>query len=134
MGWVRILALSAATALAAMATVGTDSFRWSGKMTAGQVLEVRGVNGSIHAEGGSGDEIEVIARKSGHWSDTSGVRVEVVRHAEGILVCAVYPSGANDFNPDALSLGILGSDVRVDFTIPIPARARVLVRPFNRAH
>src|SRR5258708_38749260 len=81
MRWVKVFALSAATALAAMATVGTDSFRWSGKMTAGQVLEVRGVNGSIHAEGGSGDEIEVIARQSGHWADSSGVRGEEGRQA-----------------------------------------------------
>jgi hypothetical protein len=133
MRWVKVLALSAATALAAMATVGTDSFRWSGKMTAGQVLEVRGVNGFIHAEGGSGDEIEVIARKSGHWSDTSGVRVEVVRHAGGILVCAVYPSGANDCNPESVARGMLGSDVRVDFTIRMPAGARFLGRTVNGA-
>jgi hypothetical protein len=117
---VKIFALAAATALGAMATVGTDSFRWSGKMTAGQVLEVRGVNGSIHAEGGSGDQIEVIAHKSGRWSESTGVRVEVVRHAGGILVSAVYPSGAND-------------DERVDFTIRMPAGAKFLGRTVNGA-
>jgi len=44
---------------------GVDTFHWSGKVPAGQRLEVRGVNGSIHAEPAAGDEVEVIAFKNG---------------------------------------------------------------------
>ena len=64
-----------------------DEFRWSGRLAAGRVIEVKGVNGRVNAEGtAAGGEVEVVARKSARRSDTSSVRIELVVHADGVTV------------------------------------------------
>src|SRR5580692_2481463 len=40
-------------------------FHWSGKLAADQLVQVKGVNGNIDAEGSGGDQIDVTADKSG---------------------------------------------------------------------
>ncbi|MCJ7628722.1 MAG: hypothetical protein MUO50_10085, partial [Longimicrobiales bacterium] len=42
-----------------------DTFEWSGRMTAQQTLEVKGIVGNIHTTLASGDRAEVVARKRG---------------------------------------------------------------------
>src|SRR3712207_9267819 len=58
----------------------------------------RGVNGSVSAEPSEGGEFEVVATKRSRRSDPDEVRVEVVRHAEGVLICAVYPNPGGEPN------------------------------------
>ena len=111
-------------------------FRWSERMAAGRVIEVRGVNGRVQAEGTTGSEVEVVATKSARRSNPESVRIEVVRHAEGVTVCAVYPSSNAD-KPNSCGPGGSGSmnvkdnDVQVDFAVRVPACVRFAGRTVN---
>src|SRR5437870_207974 len=87
---VNTLVLSAAAA--AFLSADTDRFDWKGIIAPGQSIEIKGVNGAIRAEPGSGDQAEVIANKIGRRNNPADVRVEVVQHGEGVTICAVYPS------------------------------------------
>ena len=69
-------------------------FNWRGAIGSGQTLEIRGVNGEVNATASGSGDAEVYARKSANRSDPEQVRVAVVPHAGGILVCAVYPAPA----------------------------------------
>jgi hypothetical protein len=107
--------LAASTAL--FGAVNSDTFHWSGRVPAGQLLEVRGVNGSIHAEPAIGREVDVIAYKNGQQLDAGEIKVRVVEHDGGVTICAVYPSPKND--------------VSVDFTVRVPKGVRFLARTVN---
>jgi hypothetical protein len=110
-----LVLLAASTAL--FGAVGTDTFHWSGRVPAGQLIEVRGVNGSIHAEPAVGQEVDVIAYKNGQQLDATEIKVRVVEHDGGVTICAVYPSPNND--------------VSVDFTVRVPKGVRFLARTVN---
>lgn len=100
-----------------------DDFEWSGVVGAGQLVEVKGVNGRVYAERTSGSDVEVRAHKEGRRSEPSTVRVQMVEHAKGLTFCAVYPSRRNDnvcVPGDGGSLGADRNDVKVDFTVLLP--------------
>ena len=73
-------------------TAQEDTFEWSRGMGQGQVLEVRGIVGSIHAVLASGDRAEVVARKRGDRDDFGEVAIEVEELDDGFVICAVYGS------------------------------------------
>jgi len=73
-----------------------EEFRWSGDVAQGDLLEIKGINGGISATPASGAQVEVVAVKSGRRSDPAEVRIEVVEHAGGVTLCALYPVGAGD--------------------------------------
>ena len=67
-------------------------FHWSGKLSPDQIVEIKNLNGKIEARGdNSSDQVEVTAEKSG--PDAELVKIEVVPHAEGITICAIYQIG-----------------------------------------
>lgn len=108
---------------------GQKDFRWSGRVEAGRTITVRGVNGNIHAEPSSGDQVEVVANKQGHRSNPDGVEIKVVEHEGGVTICAVYPSPegtpANDCRPGKdWSSHVSNNDVEVDFTVRVPQGVR----------
>lgn len=112
------------------------NFRWRGQLAAGRVVEIKGVLGSIKAEPASGNEVEVVAEKSAKRSNPEDVRVQVVEHAEGVTVCAVYPSGqagkVNTCEPgDAHRMNVRDNDVQVEFTVRVPAGIRFDARTVN---
>jgi hypothetical protein len=67
-----------------------EDFSWSEGMTAGQVLEVKGITGSIRAELAEGGAAFVSARKRGRQSDLERVEIRVVEEGDGYTICAVY--------------------------------------------
>jgi hypothetical protein len=68
-------------------------FHWTGKLTPDQIVEIKNLNGKIEARGdNSSDEVEVTAEKSGPDADL--VKIEVVPHAEGVTICAIYSGGS----------------------------------------
>lgn len=80
-----------------------DTFEWAQRMGNGQVLEVKGIVGSIHAVLASGDQAEVVARKRGRSGDFQEVAVEVAEVSDGFVICAVYGSwnhGEGHCHPD----------------------------------
>lgn len=114
-----------------------DDFAWSGRIDQGRAIEIKGVNGGIHAEAGSGPEVQVTARKTARRSDPGSVKVEVVEHAGGVTICAVYPPA--DGRPNECAPGKGGrmntrdNDVKVEFTVRVPAGVKLVGRTVNGA-
>jgi hypothetical protein len=100
-------------------------FNWTGTLSPGQTLEIKGVSGSIHAELASGSVIEVTALKTAHHSDPNSVRIEVVPSSEGVTICAVYPSTGTQVNDCVPGKGghsnTRDNDVNVEFMVKLPA-------------
>lgn len=110
-------------------------FRWQEPLAAGRTIEIRGVNGHVVAEPASGGEVEVVAVKRARRSDPDEVRVEVVRHAGGVLICAVYPNASGE--PNTCSPGpnhrsnVNNNDTSVNFNVRVPAGVRFEGRTVN---
>ncbi len=74
----------------------------------------------------AGSEVVVHAIKTGRDSDPASVTIEVVQHAEGVTICAVYPDVPGQA-PNECSPGLQGNlnnrdnDVSVEFTLSVPA-------------
>ncbi|HRB12858.1 MAG TPA: hypothetical protein PKU70_07580 [Vicinamibacteria bacterium] len=100
-------------------------FKWTGKVAAGKTFEVRGINGPIRATATSGSEVELVAIRSGRRNDPESVKIEVIPHAEGVTVCAVYPSKdvsrPNECKPGGGGrMNVRNNDVNVEFELRIP--------------
>lgn len=115
----------------------TDSFQWSGVVPAGGSLEIRGVNGDIVAEPAAGSQVQVRAAKTGRKSDPREVRIEVVQDAQGVLLCAVYPSRderrPNRCAREGYRASTHDNDVQVDYTVQVPAGVRLVAQTVNGA-
>jgi hypothetical protein len=112
-----------------------NEFRLSEPLAAGRTIEIRGINGNVSAEPASGGEFEVVAVKRARRSDPDEVRVEVVRHAEGVLICAVYPNPGGE--PNTCEVGsqnrshVHDNDTSVDFTVRVPTGVKFHGRTVN---
>jgi hypothetical protein len=130
----RMMMAAAVLAVATPALAAQDDFQWHGKVAQGAAVEIKGVNGGITATAGSG-EIEVTAVKRGHKSDPAGVKVQVVEHAGGVTICAVYPSVDGQENTCAPGKGgrmsSKNNDVSVEFQVKVPAGVRFVGRTVN---
>ncbi|MEX2471955.1 MAG: hypothetical protein WEA34_07245 [Gemmatimonadota bacterium] len=103
-----------------------EAFAWRGPMPAGGVLEIKGVNGSVHAVRAAGSEVVVTATIRGRRSDPATVRVERVEHDGGITFCAVYPTpSGSDENVcapgDEGHMSTRRNDVEVEFRVEVPS-------------
>ena len=135
-----VAVLAAAAAVAALPAVAAGQsgaapdFRWQGSVAADRTVTVRGMNGSITATRGSG-EVVVEAVKTARRSDPDDVTIEVIEDGEGILVCAVYPSGWFRQNRCARGgsyrMSSRRNDVRVAFTVSVPDGVRLDARNTN---
>jgi hypothetical protein len=111
-------------------------FRWHEALAAGRRIEVKGVNGSVEAEPASGGEVEVVAVKRARRSNPDEVRIEVVRHGDGVTICAVYPNvdgrESNTCEPgDGGHMHVRDNDTTVNFTVRVPAGVRFAGRTVN---
>jgi hypothetical protein len=117
---------------------GTPDFEWAGALKAGQIVEIKGINGSIIAGASSGDKVEIRAWKHGKHSDPAEVKIELVPHASGVTVCSVYPtpfgSPANNCEPgeDGHSSS-RNNDVQVRYVVRVPAGIGFSARNVNGA-
>jgi Putative adhesin len=98
----------------------TDTFHWSGNVSAGQLIEVRGINGNIHAQPARGESVDVIAYKSGRVVDPASIGVKVVEHDGGITILAVPGDAA-----------ATAGDENIDFTVSVPSGVRFVARTVN---
>jgi hypothetical protein len=73
------------------AAAQTD-FQWHGQLGAGQTIEIKGINGDVRASASSSGEAGVTATRTARRSNPADVRIEVVPHAGGVTICAVYPN------------------------------------------
>ena len=133
----RTMPLAVVSVLAfAPALLAADDFVWHGQLASGRTLEIRGVNGGIEASAGSG-EAEVRAVKSARRSDPDSVEIKVVENAEGVTICAVYPTPPDSGRPNECAPGGGGrmntrdNDVQVKFTVRVPPGVRFVARTVN---
>lgn len=109
-----------------------DTMEWSNRMTQGQVLEVKGIVGEIHAVLASGDEAEVVARKRGSRGDFEEVAIEVEQVDDGFIICAVYgtwnhgeghclPNHRDRDNEEGGRHRNNSIDVEVEYEVRVPA-------------
>jgi len=131
------LSLAAVTALIVSPTLaGAQDFRWHGSIPQGKSIEIKGVNGDVRAEPSGSNEVEVVAEKHGRRDDPESVRIEVVPHADGVTICAVYPSRSQD-RPNECAPGsggrnnVQNNDVTVRFTVRVPAGVTFIGRTVN---
>ncbi len=133
----NVTALATAFALSALVLPGLaaqEDFHWSGNVAQGAAVEIKGVNGGITATGATGGQVEVTAVKKGRKSDPAQVKIEVVEHAGGVTVCAVYPSTGtpNTCAPgDGGRLNVKDNDVNVEFRVKVPAGVRFVGKTVN---
>ena len=128
----------AALILGVVATIGIpcavaqERFEWEGTIAAGKAIEIKGINGKIEASAASGKQVQVVATKSSRSSDGSSVQIETIEHADGVTICAVYPSDSpNECKPGAGDRINRDNDVEVDFTVQVPAGVRFIGRDIN---
>jgi hypothetical protein len=101
---------------------------WRGQIVPGEQIEIKGVSGDIRAIAASGSDVVVKSTKIGQPSDVAAVTIDVVSHAAGVTICAVYPDVAgqqpNTCEPgDAGNMSVRDNGHRVDveFTVEVPA-------------
>lgn len=135
-GAIAAATLAGAAVPSAAAAQEAEPFEWSGRLTPGQTLEIKGVNGAIRATAARGERAQVRAIRTGRRSDPASVRVEVVEHPGGVTVCAVYPDARKD-RPNECVPGPNGhlssrdNDVEVAFTAHVPDGVRLVARTVN---
>jgi hypothetical protein len=111
-------------------------WQWRGSVEQGGAIEIKGVNGEIEAEPASGREVEVRARLSGRRSDPDEVEMVVIEHADGVTICALYPSTRrgepNECLPGAEGRNnVKNNDVKVHFTVLVPSGVNFVGRTVN---
>ena len=120
----------------AQRVAGDEEFRWNGRLSAGNTVEIKGINGDIRAEPATGSEVEVVANKHARRSNPSEVQIKVIEHEGGVTICAVYPTGeAGRMNDCTVgrnwSSHTHDNDVQVDFTVRVPSGLRFEGRTVN---
>jgi len=118
------------------APLAAEDFHWQGAVARGKTIEIKGINGGIDAVAGSGPEVEVTAVKQArHHGRAESVEIKVVEHAEGVTICALYPSQgsrANECQPaDRGHIEGKDNDVQVHFEVKVPAGVRFVGRTVN---
>lgn len=131
------VAVAALALLVVCMPTEAQDFDWRGRLEAGQVIEIKGINGAIEAVPASGDEVRVRAEKrEGRRGDPDDVTIEVIEHPEGVTICAVYPPG-RDGRPNECAPGSRGrmntnnNDTRVSFVVEVPRGVRFAGRNVN---
>ncbi|MDT8436585.1 MAG: hypothetical protein RRA92_07490 [Gemmatimonadota bacterium] len=113
-----------------------QDFEWEGRVAAGDAVEIRNINGGIRALAADGDRVVVTAAKRDNGrGDPADVRIEVVEHAGGVTLCAVYPAAdghANECRPGGKGrLEAKDNDVSVEFTVRLPAGVALEAKTVN---
>ena len=113
---------------------GSD-FRWDKALSAGQTIEIKGINGSVEATRSDGRRVEVLAVKTSQRGDVSLVTIEAVEHAGGVTICSVYPSSGSRQNScepgEGGRMNVSNNDVKVKFTVRVPKGVRLVARTVN---
>ena len=133
---ITFAALATILAVTPAAAQDRDSWSWNKALAAGRTIEIKGVNGAISATAAAGSQVEVVAKKSARKSDVSDVKLEVVEHAGGVTICAVYPTPRGK-RPNECVPGRDGrmntenNDVEVDFEVRVPRGVAFTGRSIN---
>lgn len=122
--------------LVSAAPVSAQDFEWRGSVDRGDAVEIRGVNGAIEAVASSSSQVRVTAtKKDGRKGDADDVTIEVVEHAGGVLICAMYPDKPgkreNRCSPGNTRLSNHDNDTSVEFRVEVPVGINLVVGTVN---
>ena len=125
-----------AAAVITAAAASAQDWRWDGRRAAGQSVAIKGVNGEVKAAAAAGDRILVTAVKKARRSDPASVQIQVVEHAGGVTICAVYPTregrAPNECAPgEGGRMSVQDNDVNVSFSVGVPAGVALVARTVN---
>jgi DUF4097 and DUF4098 domain-containing protein YvlB len=128
--------LSALALLVSPRPAAAQDFQWHGPVAQGRTIEIKGVNGDIRAEPSGSNEVEVVAVKRATRDNPDSVKIEVVPHAGGVTICAVYPSRdaqkPNQCLPgDEGRMNVQNNDVSVRFIVKVPAGVALVGKTVN---
>jgi hypothetical protein len=132
---VSLLCLVSALVMTTRAAEAQD-FQWHGAVRQGQSIEIKGVNGDVRAEPSGSNDVEVVAVKHASRDNPESVRIEVVPHAGGVTICAVYPSRDSQKPNECLPgeggrMNVQNNDVSVRFTVRVPAGVTFVGKTVN---
>jgi DUF4097 and DUF4098 domain-containing protein YvlB len=130
------LACTAALVLTTAPAAAAQDFRWHGMVAQGQSIEIKGVNGDVSAEPSGSNEVEVTADKHARRDSPDSVQIQVVPHAGGVTICAVYPSRDASRPNECLPgnggrMNTQNNDVTVTFTVRVPAGVQFVGKTVN---
>jgi Putative adhesin len=135
--WIDSVATGLALCLsAANPASAQQDFQWRGPLSVGQTIEIKGINGDLRATPSTSGEVEVTAARSARRSNPDEVRIEVVQHARGVTICAVYPTPSggdpNRCQPgDGGRLNNKDNDTVVHFDVRVPDGIGFIGRTVN---
>jgi hypothetical protein len=112
------------------------NFEWHGQLVSGQTIEIKGINGDVRATASSSGDAGVTATKTARRSNPGDVRIEVVPHAGGVTICAVYPNApgrdANRCEPGGEGRSSTrDNDTAVHFDVRVPYGVGFIGRTVN---
>jgi hypothetical protein len=122
--------------VSASPTAAQTPFQWRGQLASGQTIEIKGINGDVRASASSSPDVEVTAQRTARRSNPDDVRIEVVPHAGGITICAVYPTPSGS-EPNRCEPGQGGrsnsrdNDTVVHFDVRVPNGVAFVGRTVN---
>ena len=125
LSWTSLVA-AALTVGSALPAAAQGDFQWHGRLSTGQIVEIKGVNGDVNASSSSSGDVEVTASKRARRSNPAEVQVQVVQTSRGVTICAVYPTPPGK-EPNVCAAGDEGrmntnnNDTQVHFDVRIPA-------------
>jgi hypothetical protein len=115
-----LLALLFGLSSLAVAQQAGDNFHWTGTLPANGVVQIKNINGAIEADAASGNTIEVSAVKTG--PDRDQVKIDVVKTADSVTICTVYPGGSCTADSGSHTHG--DYKAKVDYTVRVPRNLR----------
>ena len=104
------------------------TFDWQGRVSKGQSLFLRDVNGDITVTAATGETVEVHAVKSWQRGDPSQVQVLAIPGDSGATICALWRGRTGDCaaNGHYTTHGFRNSsDVRVQLSVKLPKGVRL---------
>ena len=113
---------------------------WEGPIAAGKTLDLRGLNGPIHAERATGTTATVRAIRTSRKSDPALVKIERWEEGGSVYFCALYPGEeAGSPNPCDTRKGKEKwkghdddrDDIVVEWEVKVPAGVRLVARTVN---
>jgi hypothetical protein len=118
----------------------TTDFHWSGHVDADRWVRIRDLSGWVRVERAPGNEVQISGHKS--WRHGGGDRVRFVLQRTGpgegdVLVCALWDDDSHcdehgyDSHSHHHGWHDSDDDVKVDFTVLVPAGIKVLASTVN---
>ena len=101
------------------------------KSARGHIVEIRGINGDIHAFPSTSGEVEVVARVVVEGGEAAPVKVQLVPGENGLTVCATKPGQTECHAADKAAQE--GPGARVDFIVRVPEGVGLTGRTVNGA-